>query len=477
MGQGHSNHFKGPWPLLLLCAAIMASFLASSGPVQWMDNGMAIADATVGRYFSETLGAADHPLYQFFSTAVFEQFGIQVLGLLNSILLIPLAGSVYWLARNLGSQRNLALLAATVMVLSHAVFWVSTKAGVYIFHALFVVLAYALYFERRSGLGDIGKLLVIGLFTGLAASTHPLTFVVMLPLYLRLAREQRLFILLTVPAFVVGFLTAYPAMFNDLDSGMSLLQVARHYLTGASPFAPDQSWEGSMLRFDVMWHEKNSVMLLCLSLIGPQLLGLVLVPKDRKLRLVWWALLLNFVFAVSFNVYERFAFFLPGVIFAAVLGVIQLRELLPNTRLGAWLLGLSALCSPAALLGMWLLYTAGAVPLPVHAEALPMRNDIHYIMVPYLRDRSAEEFAHFYAASAPVGALIVSDWIPMGALRSAQAAGILTDRSLVSCENAQDLSLYLQGPGAFLPRTSYCEGIKARFKLEKLVVGYQLLGK
>jgi len=477
MGQGYSNHLKGPWAVLLLCAAIVASFLASSGPVQWMDNGMFLADATIGRYFSETLGPLEHPLYQFFNTVVFELFGIQVLSLLNSILLLPLAGGVYWLARNLGAQRNLACLAATVAVLSHAVFWVSTKAEVYIFHALFIVLAYALYFERRSGLGMVGKLLVIGLFTGMAASIHQLTFVVLLPLYVRLLIDVRARILLTVPAFLVGFITAYPGMFNDLDSGLSLFQIARHYLTGASPFPQAQSWEGSMLRFDTMWHEKNSVALLCLSLLGPQVLGLVLFPKDRNLRLVWWALLLNFVFAASYNVNDRFTFFLPGAAFAAVLGMIRLRELLPETRLAAWLLGASTLCSPVALLGMWMLYSHGAVPLPVHTEALPYRNDIHYFMVPYLRDRSAEEFAHYYEKTSPVGAVIVSDWTPMGALRSAQAAGVLKDRTFESCENAQDLSLYLQGPGAFLPRTSYCEGIKARFKLEKLVVGYQLLGK
>ncbi|WP_263261167.1 DUF2723 domain-containing protein [Pseudomonas sp. RIT-PI-S] len=477
MRHGHSNQLKGPWPLLLLGAAILASFLASSGPVQWMDNGMFLADATIGRYFSETLGPLEHPLYQFFNTLVFEAFGTQVLSLLNSILLVPLAAAVYWLSRNLGAQRNLALLAATVAVLCHAVFWVSTKAEVYIFHALFVVLAYALYFERRSGLGATGKLLVIGLFTGMAASIHQLTFVVLMPLYLRLLVEQRARILLTVPAFVIGFVTAYPAMFNDLDSGLSLIQIGRHYLTGASPFDSNPNWEGSMLRFDAMWHEKNSVALLCLSLIGPQALGLVLFPKDRKLRLVWWALLLNFVFAASYNVNDRFTFFLPGAAFAAILGVLRLRDLLPDTRAGAWVLGLSALCSPAALLAMWVLYANGAVPLPVHSEALPYRNDIHYFMVPYLRDRSAEEFAHYYEASAPAGALIVSDWTPMGALRSAQAAGELQGRTFESCDNARDLSLYLQGAGAFLPRTSYCDGLKARYRLEKLVVGYQLQGK
>jgi hypothetical protein len=477
MGRGHTNYLRGPWPLLLLCTALIASFLASSGPVQWMDNGMFLAGATVERYFSETLGPLDHPLYQSFSTLVYEVCGIQALSLLNSILLVPLAGAVYWLARNLGAQRNLALLAATVAILAHGVFWVSTKAEVYIFHAIFVVLAYALYFERRSGLGVISKLLLIGVFTGMAASIHPLTVVVLLPLYLRLLMEQRLRVILTVPAFIIGFCTAYPAMFNDLDSGLSLLQIGRRYLTGASPFDNSLDYEGTLLRFDTLWHEKNAVALLCLSLLGPQVLGLLWYPKDRKLRLVWWAVLLNFIFAATFDVLERFAVFVPGVAFAAVLGVLRLRELLPNTRLGAWLLGASALCSPVALLLMWGLYAGGLVPLPVRSEALPYRNDVHYFMVPYLRDRSAEQFARYYEASTPAGALIVADWAPMGALRSAQAAGALQGRTFESCDNVRDLGLYLQGPGVFLPRTSFCDGLKARYRLEKLALGYQLQGK
>jgi hypothetical protein len=463
--------------LLLLCAAIVTSFLASSGPVQWMDSGGFLADATLGHYFSETLGPWEHPLYQSFSTAVHELFGTQVLSLLNSILLLPLAGAVYWLARNLSAPRNIAVLAAAVTVLSHAVFWVSTKAEVYSFHAVFVALTYGLYFERRNGLGVAGTLLVIGLFTGMAASIHPLTFVVLLPLYLRLIVEQRGWVVLTVPAFVIGFFAAYPGLFNDLDSGMSLFEVGRHYVTGTAPYPATAHWDDNLLRFDVLWHEKKAVALLCLSLLGPPLLGLIHVPKNPRLRLLWWALVLNFVFAASYNIMERFTLFVPGAAFAAILGVMRLRELLPNTRAGAWAMGLSAVCSPAILLAMWALYANGAVPLPVRTEALPYRDDIHYYMVPYLRDRSAEALARFYERSSPIGALIIADGMPMGALRSAQAAGILLDRMFASCDEAKDLTPYLRGPGAFLPRTSFCDGVKGRFTLEKRAVGYQLVGQ
>ena len=107
MVQGSSSASSTRFALFLLCAAIVASFIASSGPVQWMDNGVFLADATEGRYFSESLGPLDHPLYQFFNTAFFELFGSYVLSLLNSILLIPLAWIVYSLALNVGSSRQI----------------------------------------------------------------------------------------------------------------------------------------------------------------------------------------------------------------------------------------------------------------------------------------------------------------------------------------------------------------------------------
>lgn len=472
------RYFSGPVPLLLLAAVILASFLASSGPIQWMDNGMFLADATTGQYFAQSLGPLDHPLYQFFNTGFYALFGSsQWLSLLNSILLIPVAGSIFWLSRSLGASRNLALLAGAVTVTAHGVFWISTKAEVYIFHLLFVLLAYGVAFDLRLKVSDYTRLGLIGLLTGMAASIHQLTFIVLLPLYLHLLMQYRGRTLMTVPGFAIGFFSAYPGMLHDLGSGMSLVEIARHYLTGAAPGNVDVNWEGSMFRFDKMWHEKNSVMILLLSLMGPQLLGLVLMPKDRHQRVLWAAVLLNFIFAAPYNVTDRFTFFLPGIALAATLGVMRLKALLPERRLSASVLNLSVFTCPAALLVAWLLYDGGLIKLPVHTEALPYRNDIHYFMVPYLRDRSAQQFVEQYEVTAPSGALIVADWTPMGALRSAQAAGQLQGRALTSCETDEDMSRYVSGAGAFLPRTSYCEKVLAKYALDKREVGYRLQEK
>lgn len=464
--------FSGAWVMGMLLAAIAASFLASSGPIQWMDNGVFLADASRGRFFADSLGPSSHPFYQLLSTLLYAGFGAQALSLMNSVLLIPLAGIVYALARNLGVARHLALLAAITTVLAHGVFWVSTKAEVYLLHSLFVLAAYALYFDTRLGLGTYGKLLLISVLTGAAAAIHQLTFLVLLPLYVQMLLQWRARLWITLPGVLLGFAVAMPAIANDLTRGMSLLEIARRFLTGATPGTLEGA--GALLRFDDMWHEKNAVALLMLSLMGPQLLGLLLFPRTRALQLLWAAVLLNFIFAVSYNVVDRFTFFLPGVALASVLGVIQLSRRLPPDRLGATLLYLSPLAGPAALLTMWMIYANGLVKLPTHTEVLPFRNDIHYFMVPYLPDRSAEHFVLSYQSLLPEGSMILADRTPMGALRSAQASGLLAGRTVAGCEQPRNLEDYLDGAGVFLPRTSFCGNLNADYRLDPGLLGYRL---
>jgi hypothetical protein len=474
-GSGSQSSIRIAW--CLLCAAIIASFIASSGPIQWMDNGVFLADASEGRYFSESLGPLDHPLYQFFNTFIFDLFGPYILSLLNSILLIPLAWIIYSLALNVGASRRQALLAATATILAHGVFWVSTKAEVYIFHSLFVLAAYQVHLNPRSSMGVMSRMFVIGVLTGMGAAVHQLTFVVLLPLYLQLLYQYKLRILITLPGFAAGFSVAFPAIAHDMQSGMNLIEIFHRYLTGTSAKVPQPGWEGSLLRFDDMWHEKNSVFILLLSLIGPQLIGLLLFPKDNRLRLLWCAALLNFVFAVSYNVTDRFTFFLPGVALLSVIGVMKLQKLLPMTPAAKSMMNLSVLSAPVTIVLVYSLYATGFIKLPVHTEALPFRDDIHYFMAPYLPDHSARQFVQMYEETAPQGALIIADWTPMGALRSAQASGKLQNRTLQMCEEVADIQVYLRGPGAFLTRTSYCAMIGERFVLKGSAVGYALQGK
>lgn len=459
-------------PLVLVVGAILASFLASSGPIQWMDNGMFLADAAQGQYFSQTLTPLDHPLYLFVTTALFAGFGPYVLSLMNSLLLIPLAWAIFRLAKGAGATNAQALLAIAAAVLCHCVFWVSTKAEVYVLHTLLITLAYMVQLHDKQRLGVMPSLFLIGVLTGLAAAIHQLTFIVLFPLYVQLLWQHKARLLVTLPAFALGFSVALPGILNELHSGMNLIDIGHRYLIGIPDTTTEQSWQGSLFRFDDMWHEKNSVALLLLSLIGPQLVGLLLFPKNPALRLLWWAAMMNFIFAVSYNVTDRFTFFLPGAVLLSIIGVIQLQELLPSKAAG--LVTASPLAAPVAILAVFAVYASGTIQLPVHKETLPFRDDIHYFMVPYLTDRSAEEFVHSYELSAPQGALIIADWTPNGALRSAQVSGLLKGRTFELCEEVQDIDSYINGPGAYLARTSYCDMIGERFALETLPVGYEL---
>jgi hypothetical protein len=477
MASGNGSQSSITIPFLLVCAAILVSFMASSGPIQWMDNGMFLADASQGSYISQSLGPLDHPLYHFVSTAMFDLFGPLVLSLLNSILLLPLAWVIYKLAVSVGASSRLALLAAVTTILSHAVFWVSTKIEVYILHSLIVLMAYWVHFHRNATLSDLSKLFIIGALTGLGAAVHQLTFVVLLPLYIQLLFQHKTRILMTVPGFIVGFAVAWPAVAHDLQGGMNIVQVFHRYLTGSAIKSDQPSWEGSLFRFDDMWHERNSVFIVLLSLVGPQLLGLVLFPKDNRLRLLWCAATLNFVFAISYDVTDRFTFFLPGLAMLSIIGVIQLQALLSMSLTGRTLANASVVASPLAILLVYSLYATGVLTLPTHKEALPFRDDVHYFMVPYLRDRSAEQFAHAYENLVPEGALIIADWTPMGALRSAQVVGALPRRRLEMCDEVADIKVFLEGQGAFLARTSYCAMIGDRYALEDSKVGYALHSK
>ncbi|MFJ3485191.1 DUF2723 domain-containing protein [Pseudomonas sp. NPDC090202] len=466
-------------PLVLAVGAIIASFLASSGPIQWMDNGMFLADAAQGNYFSQTLGPLDHPLYLFVSTALYAGFGPLVLSYMNSLLLIPLAWAIFRLATAVGASPRLALLTVAAATLAHGVFWVSTKAEVYLLHTLLVTLAYMLYFDARLRLGVPAKLVLIGVLTGLAAAIHQLTFIVLLPLYVSMLWHYRAYTLLTLPGFVLGFSVTFPAIAHDLRNGYGLIEIAHRYLIGIPDHADQQTWEGALFRFDDMWHEKNSVMLLMLSLIGPQLFGL-LFPGNAKLRLLWCAAMMNFLFAVSYNVTDRFTFFLPGIVLLTIIGVIQLQAWLPR-RIAPTLMNAAPLSAPLTILAVYAVYASGVINLPVHKEALPFRDDIHYFMAPYLRDRSAEDFVLSYEQSTSDGSLIIGDWTPNGALRSALASGLLKGRTVELCDDVQadvpNITDYLKGPGAYLARTSYCGVIAERFALQTLPVGFELREK
>lgn len=114
-----------------------------------------------------------------------------------------------------------------------------------------------------------------------------------------------------------------------MHHGIGLIDIGQRYLIGTSDKTAEQRWQGSLFRFDGLWHERKAVVLLMLSLIG-----LLLFPKTPNLRVLSCAGMINFIFAVSCNVIDRFTLFLPGVVLLGVLGMIQFQALLPQKAEG-----------------------------------------------------------------------------------------------------------------------------------------------
>lgn len=462
------RHMEPPWLAgWFVLAALVLSMWASSGPIQWMDNGLVLVHAAEGRYFAPTFGATTHPLHYALNAVLYQRFGIDAVAYLNSLLLVPIAYIVYRLSRTLNVAPRYAVFAALGVVLLHNVFWVSTKMEVYALHLLIVLISYWLMFDEKLTLPARCKFLALGLLTGLGAVTHQLTFIVLLPLYLYVVfNDGWRLVLPAVAGFLIGIFPCYPALFEKLLSGESPLALLRLFLTD-SDGGSSVGWEGALLRFDRIWSEKTYVLLVLISMAGIGLFGL-LRPRATRERVLWWAATLNLLFAVSYEVSDRFTFFLPGAALYVVLGMAHI-----DRRYGrfAWTgyatLG-GILGPPACLVLISVLAGQGLVILPARSSSLPYRDEIRYFLAPYLQDKSAERFAVAYDEQVPNGAVILADYSPVGALQAAQVVGRFADKTIISCEQrmgSMPAKLYLV-------RKDNCEKIVANYRLEPASMGW-----
>jgi 4-amino-4-deoxy-L-arabinose transferase-like glycosyltransferase len=451
----------------LLVGAVFWSFVASSGPIQWMDNGWLLFVASQGSYFPQKLYATIHPLYQTATVFLFDLFGPPAVAYLNSVLMVPLAYLVYRLSGSLGADRPYAALAALAVLLLQNVFWVSTKMEVYGLHLLTVLAAYWIVFDERAALGRSTQVLLVGLLTGLGAATHQLTFIVLFPLYLFMTARAGGRILWAVPGFLIGMFPCYPALFNQFMSGSDPWTLLRVFMTGSDGSAVS-GWEGALFRFDRMWADKAYVSLVLLSLCGIGLLGLLRPPPGSKSNILWWAATLNLMFAVSYALNDRFTFFLPGAVFYTLLGVAWVSRRYPGHRVAVYATLAAILAHPAIMVGTAALAHAGVVTLPGRSATLPYRDDVTYFMAPYIPDRSAEAFVRAYERQVPAGSVVASDFTAWAALRSAQVTGRFLGRTLVQCDEerpAWPATMYLV-------RKYYCEDYLKGYRIEPAPVGW-----
>ncbi|ALA59074.1 DUF2723 domain-containing protein [Nitrospira moscoviensis] len=450
-----------------LLAAVALSFGASSGPIQWMDNGGLMFIASRGDYFPDEIYATLHPLYQAVTVWLFNLFGPAAVAYLNSLLLVPIAYVVYRLGRALELDPPYAAMAALGVILLHNVFWVSTKIEVYALHLLIVLAAYWIVFDEEAARRPSLMVFAVGALTGLGAATHQLTFIVLFPLYVYVLPRAGRRIIWAVPGFLLGVFPIYSALFQSVTAGGDVLRLIRVFLTG-SDGAAVAGWERALFRFDKMLEGKAYVMLVLVSLCGIGVLGLVLRPASPKLRVLWWAATLNLLFAVSYRLNDRFTFFLPGAALYTMLGVAWVSRRYAGYAVARYAALAAILAHPLIIVGTFLAASSGAVTLPTHSVALPYRDDIKYFLVPYLPDRSAEAFVLAYEKYVPRGSAVMSDFTPMAALRAAQVNGRFLDRALLQCDEEHATWPDL----VYLVRTDYCAPYLTAYTLEPAPLGW-----
>lgn len=423
---------------------------ASSGPVQWMDNGDLISQAAHDGYFSEHVDALSHPAFHLLSVTLFRLFGVQVLSLLNVFLLLLATILVFHIVRRLGESREIAWLAALGMSSCHAVIWVATKFEVYFLCMDLVLLFVLRYLSPASGLLPRG--LVLGFLAGLAVTSHQIALVLLLPFGLALLVTERLLWSLVV-GFVAGLFPLYPAIINDLQAGISLVQLLLNFLmVGGGRYHID--YQSSFLDLQGIFAALPQTALLLISFASIAGFGLLPAGQRGSARLIYISGLLVAVFALSYDVDDKFTFLAPGAPFLAISGALFLGRL-------RWVRGrevLLGLCTFLPVLAMHLAILSFAPQLQKlgRAGGVPERSDVLYYGAPLLGDDSGTRFVQRVArigGSWPVYA----DWSSLGALQSAQVAGYLQGLRLFYCGDIP----VVDGPQALLliRRHAQCEGL------------------
>jgi hypothetical protein len=310
-------------------------------------------------------------------------------------------------------------------------------------------------------------LAALGALVAMALCVHQLTLIVLAPLVLLVLIEQRWRVLWALPGGLLGLFAAAPGFLSMHAQGMNTLDIVRCFLTGKVSKG-GASWESMILRVDHLGATPHLLASVLVSLVGCGAIGLLRRPTSRLAGAMWMAASLNLLFALTYEVPDRFTFFLPGAALAAVLGVQALVAL--GARVRSWvlpaLITVPVLLSYALplLIGPWLM------TLPRVKVSAPGLNQLTYYFSPLIPDRSAWAFTQAMAVQAPPGSTVYADHITLYALRSAEMAGQFTGRRLLPCDG------FVPGPVAepvFLVQALSC-GEPMRYVQATLPVGFRL---
>jgi hypothetical protein len=374
----------------------------------------------------------------------------------NLLSALAAAGTVavlYMAARAAALRRDSSVVVALALAVSHT-FWLhAVRAEVYTVFTLLLALYVWLWFRWQPAVAWPAYTAAAGF--GLLLLGHQMALL-LLPAWAVLLWRHRhwlarrqwlrfflLWLLGLLPFFFV--LDAQIMRVSDLPMATAL----RLYFTHA-----DADFSGALFSFAAA--VQPATVTLGIALLGLQFVGLSgilgLLGMIRRWRDGWpgpWLALFVFfltdsLFALSYDVNDRFVFFLPAyLVFALFAGagwqaLFVRREGTRGRALAAALVLLLPILTYAALPS--LLQRSGFDPLGT--RALPGRDAVRFFLWPPKQEAwGAATFAHEAFALMPPDAVVIADHTPLEPLRYLQTVvGLRSDVTLLKIEPGQDLA-------------------------------------
>ena len=405
--------------------------LANSGPVQWSDNGLFLTMAAEQPWFATDLSEMSHPLFHLVAVAMYHFGGTSGLAWLN-VLLLPLVGGLaFSIARRLDADDETASAAMAAALSAHCLLWVGTKVEVYILNLALILACWAVYLSSGKGPLSPFRLFVGGTLAGLALSVHQLTVIVLAPMAVMLLWQCRWRVIWAAPGFLLGLAACWPAFVEIHGRGMPLFDIVRGFLTGGG-HRQVNDWEQMFLRLDHLRTKLHLVATVLVSLFGCGVMGLVFRPRGAGAWLLWIGASMNLVFAATYDVPDRFTFFLPGAVLFGILGAVAMGRRHEGWFSRQWLMPLILLPMLACHL-VPLVASEALMKMPRVKSPAPFLNPLTYYFSPLVPDRSAERFARVFEQVVPPGGVVYADFLSLAALRSAQKVGIFVGREVRPC--------------------------------------------
>jgi hypothetical protein len=425
------RHTDWVW-IFFSCLIGLTLLGASSGGIQWGDSGAYLLRAASGELFPPELLAMSHPFYTFVNGVLHRLGGNAAVACLNMGLLPVMAWQVHGLIRGLGGTRSAAWLGLAACLGLHVVMWASTKVEVYMLHLVLTLACFQLLVLRQERELSAWPLIMLGTLVGLGISTHQLTFIVMSPVVLWLAWTR----IKGMPWFVVGvalgLFACYPALLDELSRGKSVFEIARAFLTNGND-AGQLHWEGQLLNVRGSLQQLDSVVCLLYSLLGVGLWGALSFHGKLQARLLWLCAWCNLVFALTYNVGDRFSFCLPGMVLFVILGALRVGKPVSPDRPARLMFAMQLLLvlGPLALSHLAVWY-AHQVPGAGNMAVRILRDKAHLI-APLLKDDSAEQFVRDMEQVVPPGGVVYAEFVEQQALLNGQEMGRFHQRQVIDC--------------------------------------------